>query len=111
MTLIENVNDHKKEIAAYLKMPDSVRTNLGDPCTLRSKFDFQARVFLAPFLIQFLKVRTTMKTSLEKAQWHQLWLSILFERFPDLSPDHPKRDITDPQQIKIYCKVCLASNG
>lgn len=87
-------------------MSQVVRTHLGDPCTLRSKLDFQVRTFLAPFLIQFMKVRGSMKKNLEKSQWHQLWLVLLFERFPDLDPYHPKREIVDPSQVKAYCKVC-----
>lgn len=102
MTTLDDLTEHKKDIARFLRIPQPARNIIGGkPCRTDSALDFEIRTFLAPFLMQYIKIKRGMEPK-QKTLWHQQWIPLMVQRFKDTDPNHPERNIPEADQPKYY---------
>lgn len=102
MLLTDNLDEHKKDIARWSRLPELAKNIIGgNPCRTDSALDFEIWVFAAPYLMQYIKLKRIMDPK-GKTSWLNSWIPILIKRFKDTDPDHPQRKIPAPERPKYF---------
>lgn len=93
--LDDNDRKHRIELGYYEQCSKELRDSLQSVLRFKTKFDFQMRVWFAPWIIQFVKERPALKANgASIAEWNRdNWIPKLWERFSDLAPWHEDRKL------------------
>lgn len=105
----------REELEAFHRLPDVVKQCFGDPMSAAPKFDWRIQVWLGPYLDRYRHLESDIRGGASMFITLMLdgepskGLMGMYQRFPDIDPSKPPRNInpkTEPELYKSYITVC-----